>query len=100
MTEIEIWRAAYLMLRWYGETAQQESARRADEFAAAGDPDGAAGWRRVIDAIDQLASRTRPGRCTKRPLPPPRGYCARRHLAARKRPACGSLAACTQLCLC
>ncbi len=56
MTEIEIWRAAYLMVRWYGETAQQESARRADEFAAAGDPDGAAGWRRVIDAIDQLAS--------------------------------------------
>jgi len=44
------------MVRWYGETAQQESARRADEFAAAGDPDGAAGWRRVIDAIDQLAS--------------------------------------------
>ena len=56
MTEIEIWRAAYLMLRWYGETAQQESARRADEFVTAGDADGAASWHRVIDAIDQLAS--------------------------------------------
>ena len=61
MTEIEIWRAAYLMLRWYGETAQHESARRADEFAAAGDADGAASWRRVIDAIHQLASAAAPG---------------------------------------
>ena len=61
MTEIEIWRAANLMLRWYGETAQQESARRADEFAAAGDPAGAAGWHRVIEAIGQLANRTPTG---------------------------------------
>ena len=61
MTEIEIWRAAYLMLRWYGETAQQESARRAEEFAACGDPAGAAGWYRVVDAIGQLANRTPPG---------------------------------------
>jgi len=56
MTEIEIWRAAYPMLRWYGVTAQEESARRAHELVGAGDPAGAAGWRRVIDAIDQLAS--------------------------------------------
>jgi hypothetical protein len=61
MTEIEIWRAAFLMLRWYGGTAQEESARRADESAAAGDPAGAAGWRRVIDVISQLANRTRAG---------------------------------------
>jgi hypothetical protein len=61
MTEIEIWRIAYLMLRWYGGTARQESARRAEEFAAAGDPAGEAGWRRVIDAIRQLVSRTPPG---------------------------------------
>jgi len=61
MTEIDIWRAAYLMLRWYGAMAQQESARRADEFAAAGDPDGAASWYRVIEAIGQLANRTPPG---------------------------------------
>ena len=37
MTEIEIWRTASLMLWWYGATAQTESARRADEFAADGD---------------------------------------------------------------
>jgi len=48
MTEIDIWRAAYLMLWWYGETAQAESARRADEFAADRDPAGEACWRRII----------------------------------------------------
>ena len=56
MTEIEIWRAAYLMLQWYGGTAREESARRAEEFAAAGDPEGEAGWRRIIDRIGQLAN--------------------------------------------
>ena len=61
MTEIDIWRAASLMLGWYGETAQEESARRADEFAADGDPGGEACWRRVIDAIEQLANTTPSG---------------------------------------
>ena len=58
MNEIDIWRAAYLMLRWYGDTAREESARRAAEFAAAGDPEGEAGWRRIIEAVGKLANRT------------------------------------------
>jgi hypothetical protein len=61
MTESDIWRAAYLMLRWYGDTAQEESARRADEFAAAADPDGEAGWRRIIAVIGHLANTTPSG---------------------------------------
>jgi hypothetical protein len=61
MTEIDIWRAAYLMLWWYGDTAQEESARRADEFASDGDPVGEACWRRIIDVIGQLAKRLRSG---------------------------------------
>jgi hypothetical protein len=56
MTEIDMWRAAHLMLWWYGETAQEESARRADEFAADGNPIGEACWRRIIDVIGQLAN--------------------------------------------
>jgi hypothetical protein len=60
MTENEIWRAACLMLRWCGATARQESARRAEEFAAAGDPRGEAGWRRVIEMIGKLANTTPP----------------------------------------
>jgi hypothetical protein len=56
MTEIDVWRATCLMLWWYGATAQEESARRADEFAADGDPTGEACWRRIIDLIAQLVN--------------------------------------------
>jgi hypothetical protein len=47
--EIDIWRAAQLMLKRYGEKALEESAARADELALAGDHDGrrlgAGSWR-------------------------------------------------------
>jgi hypothetical protein len=41
--EIDIWRAANLMLKRYGDKALEESAARADELA--GDDDGASTWR-------------------------------------------------------
>jgi hypothetical protein len=56
--EIDIWHAAYLMLRWYGETAPEEGARRAEELRAAGDQAGVAVWHRINDAIEQLANMT------------------------------------------
>jgi hypothetical protein len=59
--EIDIWRAANLMLKRYGENAQPESATRAEELAAAGDHDGAVTWRRITDAVVQLANKTPPG---------------------------------------
>ena len=59
--EIDIWRAAMLMLKRYGENAHMESAARADELAADGDHDGAAVWRRITDAVAQLASTTPSG---------------------------------------
>jgi hypothetical protein len=39
--EIDIWRAANLMLKRYGEKALEQSATRADELATDGDHDGA-----------------------------------------------------------
>jgi hypothetical protein len=54
IAEIDIWRVANLMIKRYGDMAQVESARRADELAAAGDHDGAAVWRRVVNAVAQL----------------------------------------------
>ena len=45
--EIEIWRAATLMLKRYGEKALEQSMTRADELAADGDHDGADTWRRI-----------------------------------------------------
>jgi hypothetical protein len=59
--EIDIWRAANLMLKRYGDRALDESAIRADQLAADGDHDGAATWRRITDAVGQLANNTPPG---------------------------------------
>jgi hypothetical protein len=60
--EIDIWRAATLLLKRYGEKALEQSATRADELAADGDHDGADTWRRITLAVEQLANTTPPGR--------------------------------------
>jgi hypothetical protein len=59
--EIDIWRVASLMLKRYGDKADIESATRAEELFEEGDHNGAAVWRRVIDAIAQLLNTTPPG---------------------------------------
>jgi hypothetical protein len=59
--EIDIWRAANLMLKRYGEKAEAECVTRTDELAAAGDYDGVAVWRRITDAVAQLANTTPTG---------------------------------------
>lgn len=59
--EIDIWRAANLMLKRYCETAQAESEARAAELAADGDYKGEAVWRRITDAVAQLANKVPPG---------------------------------------
>jgi len=61
LAEIDIWRAAYLMLSRYGETAEEAGARRADELSAVDDKAGAAVWRRIIDAIVALSNTKSPG---------------------------------------
>jgi hypothetical protein len=58
---IDIWRAANLMLKRYGETALKESTTRADQLAADGDHEGAATWRRITSAVGQLANNTPSG---------------------------------------
>jgi hypothetical protein len=61
VSEIDIWRAASLMLWRYGDTAEAESKRPAEELAADGDNAGVAVWRRIISAIGQLEDTTPPG---------------------------------------
>jgi hypothetical protein len=51
--EIDIWRAANLMLKRYGEKAIEGSAMRADELAAGGDHNGEATWRRITSAANK-----------------------------------------------
>jgi len=60
--EIDIWRAAQLMLKRYGNNALEESAARANELALAGDDDGVATWRRIMAAVTELANKTPSGR--------------------------------------
>jgi hypothetical protein len=59
--EIDIWRAATLMLKRYGDKALDQSRTRIDELAADGDHDGADTWRRITAAVEQLANTTPPG---------------------------------------
>jgi hypothetical protein len=58
--EIEIWRVAVLMVNRYADEAEANSFRRAEERAAEGDHTGAAIWRRVTIAIEQLTDTTGP----------------------------------------
>ena len=59
--EIDIWRIASLMLKRYGDLAEAESARRADELWEVGDAAGVTVWRRVMSAVRQLVNVTPPG---------------------------------------
>jgi hypothetical protein len=59
--EIDIWRAANLMLKRYGERALKESFARADELESDGDHNGAGIWRRIMQAVTELANTTPPG---------------------------------------
>jgi hypothetical protein len=58
--EIEIWRVAVLMINRYADEAEANSFLRAEEPTADGDHAGAAIWRRVTVAIDQLTDTTGP----------------------------------------
>jgi hypothetical protein len=58
--EIDIWRAAALMLRRYGDKALEQSRTRIDELAADGDHDGADAWRRITTAVEQLTNTPTP----------------------------------------
>jgi hypothetical protein len=50
----EIWQAALLLMKRYGADAATQAARRADELLAEGDADGAASWKRIVKAIEEL----------------------------------------------
>ena len=58
MQEIDIWRVAVLMVKRYANDAEANADRRADELETEGDQAGAAIWRRVTVAIEQLTDLT------------------------------------------
>jgi len=73
ISELEIWRAANLLLKRYGDKAGAEGTARADALAAAGDRDGEAVWRRITHAVAPalygVAAASRDGR-QRGPLSP------------------------------
>ena len=54
MNEIEIWRAAKLLLDHHGERASFVAASRQAELAHLGDKAGAEHWHEIIAALDVL----------------------------------------------
>ena len=49
------------MLKRYGGKALKESSARADELESRGDYDGAATWRRITVAVEQLENKAPTG---------------------------------------
>jgi hypothetical protein len=54
ISELDIWRAANLLIREHGDDAELEAARRADLMLERGDLDGQLIWKRIRRAIIEL----------------------------------------------
>lgn len=52
--DIDIWRAANLLIRQHGEDAEIVAAQRADQMLERGDPEGRVVWLRIRRAIAEL----------------------------------------------
>jgi len=50
----DIYRCAQLLVDCYNENAAIKAARRADTMIRAGDPQGAAVWKRISAAVEEL----------------------------------------------
>lgn len=57
--DLDIWRAANLLIKRHRDDAAIVAARRADELLAEGDLDGCAIWKRILAAVNEL-TRTKP----------------------------------------
>ena len=60
-SEIDIFRSAKLLIDQHGEDAPIHAAMQADKRMEAGDLDGCAVWKRVIQAIRELLDQKPPG---------------------------------------
>ena len=58
--EIEIWSVAVMMINRYADEAKLNSLRRTAELTVDGDRVGAAIWRRITVAVEQLTDTTGP----------------------------------------
>lgn len=54
ISDLDLWRAANLMVERHGNDAALVAAKRADEMLAAGDTEGQLVWKRILAAINEL----------------------------------------------
>jgi hypothetical protein len=59
ISELDIWRAATLLIRKHGANAELEAAKRADVMLDRGDDEGRILWARIRRAIEDLQARRR-----------------------------------------
>ena len=59
--DLDIFRAADILIKRHGADAAIDAARRADELFAAGDLEGSALWKRILAAVLEL-TRTTPAK--------------------------------------
>ncbi len=59
-SDLDVYRAAHLLIERHGDDAPIEAAMRADELAADGDMDGRSVWLRIVKAVEELLAKERP----------------------------------------
>ncbi len=52
--DLDIYRAANVVIKQYGQDAPVHAAMRADAMLEKGDPDGYAVWKRILRALEEL----------------------------------------------
>ena len=60
VSDLDIYRSAWLMVRQHGDDAVIQAAMRADELLERGDLEGQRAWLRIVDAIGELLSKEVP----------------------------------------
>ena len=61
-SEIDVYRSAHALIQQHGEADAIEAAMGADDMLDKGDLDGAAVWRRIVAAINEIQrSEPKPG---------------------------------------
>ncbi len=53
-SDIDIFRSASVLIREHGEDAALEAAQLADAMLERGDMEGAAVWRRIVKAVEEM----------------------------------------------
>jgi hypothetical protein len=53
----DVWQAALLMVKRYGDDAMLEASERADQLLEEGDMAGAETWHRILNAIERLQAK-------------------------------------------